>query len=161
MDIEASGFGRDSYPIEIGFVLPDGSAWCTLVRPEPQWQHWDPRAEAVHRISRDVAVRHGRNVTEVAGTLNERLRNCVVYCDGWAHDYPWLARLFDAAGLRQTFRLEHLNRLLDEDDTLRFGDMKQIVARETGPKKRHRASADALLLQTAWRRMQQPPGLAH
>ena len=24
LDIEASGFGRDSFPVEVGFVLPDG-----------------------------------------------------------------------------------------------------------------------------------------
>src|SRR3990167_8850773 len=35
LDIEASGFGRDGYPIEIGFVLSDGEAWRTLVRPSP------------------------------------------------------------------------------------------------------------------------------
>jgi hypothetical protein len=35
IDVEASGFGRGSYPIEVGFVLPDGEAVCTLVRPRP------------------------------------------------------------------------------------------------------------------------------
>ena len=45
LDIEASGFGRDSYPIEIGYVLPDGGSYCTLVRPEANWTHWDPEAQ--------------------------------------------------------------------------------------------------------------------
>jgi hypothetical protein len=33
LDIEASGFGRHSYPIEIGYARDDGHAWCSLVRP--------------------------------------------------------------------------------------------------------------------------------
>jgi hypothetical protein len=36
MDIEASGLDADSYPIEIGYVLPDGQAHCTLIRPAPR-----------------------------------------------------------------------------------------------------------------------------
>ena len=55
LDIEASGFGRDSYPIEIGYVLPDGSGYCTLVHPEAAWTHWDPQAQRLHGITR-VAV---------------------------------------------------------------------------------------------------------
>ena len=31
LDIEASGFGRGSYPIEIGFVLPDGNG-ASMIR---------------------------------------------------------------------------------------------------------------------------------
>jgi hypothetical protein len=98
LDIEASGFGRDSYPIEIGFVLPDGDAWCTLVRPEPDWTHWDPAAEALHGISRSLALRHGRPAVDVARELNRRLGGLTVYSDGWAHDYAWLALLFEAGG---------------------------------------------------------------
>ncbi|MFO1249856.1 MAG: hypothetical protein U1E77_01625 [Inhella sp.] len=35
IDIEASGFGRGSYPIEVGFVDRDGQLFCTLVQPRP------------------------------------------------------------------------------------------------------------------------------
>ena len=45
LDIEASGFGRGSYPIEIGYCLPNGDTFCTLIKPEPEWQHWDAEAE--------------------------------------------------------------------------------------------------------------------
>ena len=31
LDIEASGFGPGSYPIEIGFVTGAGKAWCSLI----------------------------------------------------------------------------------------------------------------------------------
>ena len=56
LDMEASGFGRDSYPIEVGYVLPDGRTRCTLIRPAPHWVHWDPAAEQLHHIPR-AAVR--------------------------------------------------------------------------------------------------------
>ena len=52
IDLEASGFGRGSYPIEVGLCLGDSSSHCFLVRPEEDWQHWDPEAEKVHGISR-------------------------------------------------------------------------------------------------------------
>src|ERR1700712_1256895 len=87
LDIEASGFGRDSYPVEVGFVLPDGQTYCTLIKPAAGWTHWDPAAEKVHRIPLQTVVTHGRDVLEVATQLNHRLRGLTIYCDGWAHDY--------------------------------------------------------------------------
>lgn len=33
IDAEASGFGRDSYPIEVGVALGDASRHCYLVSP--------------------------------------------------------------------------------------------------------------------------------
>lgn len=150
LDIEASGFGAHSYPIEVGFVLPDGGSWCSLIRPAPEWLHWDPDAAAMHGLTRDMLERHGRGVHEVAAALNERLRGRVVYCDGWGHDYPWLAKLFDAAGLQPAFRLEHLQRLLDDADAPRFAQIKHGLATEQG-RLRHRASTDARVLQNAWR----------
>ncbi|WP_428419337.1 hypothetical protein [Methylibium sp.] len=152
LDIEASGFGRGSYPIEVGFVLPDGRAWCSLIRPEPDWRHWDPQAQALHHIPRELALRHGRSAAEVAGSLNQRLHGSVAYCDGWAHDYPWLARLYDAAELTPSFRLEHLLSLLDEDQARRFDALKRQVIAESGVQ-RHRASTDARMLQLALRRL--------
>ncbi len=35
IDVEASGFGAGSYPIEVGVAFPDGRSWCCLIRPEP------------------------------------------------------------------------------------------------------------------------------
>lgn len=73
LDIEASGFGASSDPIEVGHVLADGRSRCTLIRPREGWTHWDPRAEALHGISRETLLRHGRPVAEVARTLNADL----------------------------------------------------------------------------------------
>ena len=146
IDIEASGFGRGSYPIEIGFVLPDGSAWCTLVQPDTDWTHWDEQAERMHGISRTLLARHGRSAREVAAELNERLAGRAVYCDNWAHDYAWLARLFDSASARPNFKLRHLRELLSEAAAERFDDMRELVESHL-QLRRHRASSDARVLQ--------------
>ena len=146
LDIEASGFGRGSYPIEIGFVLPDGSAFCTLVIPDASWTHWDGAAERVHGISRSLLQRHGRSVHEVAGELNHRLAGRTVYCDNWAHDFAWLARLFDSADCSPTFKLRHLRELMSEYAVEHFDDARESVERHL-QLRRHRASSDARVLQ--------------
>lgn len=152
LDIEASGFGRDSYPIEVGFVLPDGSSFCTLIRPAEGWTHWDPAAEQMHHIDREALVRHGREVTEVAQMLNDRLRGRTVFSDGWAHDYPWLSALYEAAGLQPNFKLDSLRSLLNEQQALDWHPTLQEVSSDLKAP-RHRASADARLLQLTWQRV--------
>ncbi len=156
IDVEASGFGRDSYPIEVGFVLPNGRGICTLVRPPPQWTHWDPAAERVHGIARATALRHGRDPDVVADLLNEHLDCRTVYCDGWAHDYTWLAALFDVAGRTPRFRLEHLRALLDDRQAQALPAVRAAVAAELGLA-RHRASGDARALQLALCRLREAP----
>ena len=148
IDIEASGFGRHSYPIEIGYVLPDGRAWCTLVRPAPGWTHWDPGAQRVHGITPEMLRLHGRPLQDVAAMLNADLAGRTVYCDGWAHDYTWLNALFEEAGVTPAFRLESVVRLLDESALGRLGQAQHAARRSLGGA-RHRASVDAKALQHA------------
>ena len=148
LDIEASGFGRHSYPIEIGYALPDGRAVCMLVRPEAEWTHWDVDAERVHGITRKALQAHGRPVQDVARVLNADLRGQTVYCDGWAHDYPWLAALFEAAQTLAGFRLESVGALLDQARLERLDQARLLALQELGLR-RHRASNDARALQHA------------
>ena len=155
LDIEASGFGRGSYPIEIGFVLPDGTAYCTLIVPDDAWTHWDGAAERVHGISRALLQRHGRSATEVATELNQRLAGRAVYCDNWAHDYSWLARLFDSAGCTPQFQLHHLREIVGDGPLARFDEVREAVTR-TLQLRRHRASSDARVLQLCVARLCAP-----
>ena len=152
IDLEASGFGAGSYPIEVGYVREDGSAWCSLVLPQPDWTHWDAGAATVHRIDRPSLLRHGRSPRDVAQRLNDDLAARTVYCDGWAHDYSWLNRLFDAAGLVPAFRLEPVTRLLDAEHMARL-DALRSEAFATLDIRRHRASSDARALQWALGRL--------
>ena len=148
LDVEASGFGRGSYPIEVGFVSADGALFCGLIRPEPDWLHWDAAAEVLHGISRELLQTHGRPARWMAEQINARLRGQTVYCDGWGHDYPWLARLYDAAGLQPSFRLDDLRRLLNEQEAQRWRGVTEAV-RQRQQLTRHRASSDARVLRLA------------
>jgi hypothetical protein len=155
LDIEASGFGRDSYPVEVGFVLADGSTYCTLIRPAPEWTHWDPAAERLHHIALNTIMEHGRDVAEVAQQLNQRLRGLTLYCDGWAHDFTWLGVLFEAAGSSPSFKLDNLRALLTDQEAAHWGVVKMQVAKEMRLQ-RHRASSDAKILQSTLIRLRTP-----
>jgi len=159
IDVEASGFGRGSYPIEVGFVMPDGEAVCTLVRPPAHWTHWDGRAERLHGLSRELLEQRGRDPEEVARLLNDRLRGCTVYCDGWAHDYTWLAMLFNEAGMHPAFTLRHLHELIGEEDAPRW-DHTCAEVRSHLQLTRHRASSDARVLQLALGQLREPAAAA-
>ncbi|HMY48334.1 MAG TPA: hypothetical protein PKX01_03830 [Rhodocyclaceae bacterium] len=146
LDIEASGFGPSSYPIEVGLILPDGCTYCSLIRPLDAWTHWDASAEAIHRVARSTLVAHGRSPADVAHALNLRLHGQTIYCDAWYHDFTWLGRLFDAADLPQLFRLEDIRSLLGETDMEVWHATKTDILAELGLQ-RHRASNDARVLQ--------------
>jgi hypothetical protein len=152
LDIEASGFGPGSYPIEVGYVLGDGIAYCTLIRPAPDWTHWDPSAEAMHGIRRGLLERQGRPVSEVAHDLNVRLRGQTVYSDAWGNDLAWLGKLFDAAELIPAFRLESVRSLLTDAEAAAWHAAKDAELAQTRSN-RHRASRDADVLRRALMRV--------
>ena len=154
IDVEASGFGRGSYPIEVGLVLEDGTPHCFLVRPEADWTHWDEAAARVHKIPRTVLQQRGLPVATVAERLNEILEDRTVYSDGWSFDRTWLALLFEVAGRVQRFRLESVRALLDETASAAWHPTVEAVTTELSLE-RHRASADASIVQMALRRVHQ------
>lgn len=145
IDIEASGFGRGSYPIEIGYYLPDGQAYCTLIAPEAEWTHWDESAERVHGIRRDILLAKGKPAIEVCLELNRQLRGQFIYCDAWSYDYVWLSKLYDAVDLVPTFSLKDIRDLLSEcEKTLWHATRAAVELRLQ--LRRHRASSDARIL---------------
>lgn len=156
LDIEASGLGRESYPVEIGFVLADGqTTYCSLIRPAPDWTHWDPETERIHRITQETVLRHGRDVIEVATQLNERLNGLTLYCDGFVQDYVWLGVLFEAADMTPTFKLGNLRTLLTDQEATFWNVVKKQVTTEMRLQ-RHRASSDAKVLQRTLMRLRTP-----
>jgi hypothetical protein len=126
-----------------------------LVRPAGGWTHWDPSAERVHGITRDTLAAHGRAAHDVAAALNRDLEGLTVYCDGWAHDYAWLAALFEEAGISPHFKLESVGALLDEGCLAQLDQARREVVAEMGLS-RHRASNDARALQRALGRVAGP-----
>lgn len=151
LDIEASGFGRGSYPIEVGYVLPDGCGKCFLIKPLDDWSMWDGAAEQLHGISRAQLLARGIDIVTVAETLNRELGGMTVYSDAWGNDQSWLALLFDCAERVQGFRLQALSALLDEPQQQLWIETRDAVERELALG-RHRASSDARILQQTYLR---------
>ena len=156
IDVEASGFGAGSYPIEVGFVLPDSSACCFLIKPIDDWTHWDSSAQNVHNIKREVLFSHGQPIKEAAELLNQHLADSMVYSDGWGNDRSWLGLLFECAGIPQRFRLESLRAILSEQQVNQWHSTKDTVQAELGLE-RHRASGDARILQQTYLRTLESP----
>lgn len=152
IDVEASGLGGRSYPIEVGLVTAGGATYCALLKPPPQWTYWENSAEAVHHITRTILEEHGKPLEEVARAVNSLLAGQVVYSDAWGNDYAWLGKLFDAADLPMRFRLESVRALLDDEQASRWATAREAVAAELALE-RHRASGDARVLQLTYQRV--------
>jgi hypothetical protein len=151
IDVEASGFGARSYPIEVGVALGDADSFCTLILPAPHWTHWDVGAEKVHRIARDILVTYGKPLKTVAQELNKLLIDKIVYSDGWVVDRPWLTTLFHAAGEDMKFQVSPLEIILSEAQMAIWHDTRDKVIGEM-QRLRHRASFDAWLIQETYKR---------
>jgi hypothetical protein len=144
--LEASGFGAEGYPIEVGVVFASGKRFCRLIKPHADWLHWDKEAETLHGISRSLLNRKGIDIQQVCSELNQLLADQTAYSDGWVVDYPWLIKLFDSACMNMSFKLSSLEMILNEAQMGVWHETKNslfAVANES----RHRASNDAALIQ--------------
>ena len=151
IDIEASGFGGASYPIEVGLVMEDGKKFCSLILPAPEWTHWDEEAEKVHNIERSILEVYGKEPKEVATLLNELLDRKTVYTDGWVVDKPWITTLFYEAGINMSFEVSSLEMILSESQMENWHKTKDQVIKDLDLS-RHRASYDALIIQETYKR---------
>ena len=149
IDVEASKFGQGGFPIEIGFVRSDGFSYCCLIKPQPNWTHWDLKAEQVHGISRQILQEKGKSAQEVAHSLNEYLSGCQVYSDAWGQDFAWLSNLFEEAGTMMDFKIEPLESILSDAQKLVWHQTRKRVEQMLGLR-RHRASADARVIQMTY-----------
>ena len=146
IDIEASGFGSRSYPIEIGVVKPTGERYCALIEPQPEWDHWSESAQAVHGISRQLIETRGRKPRDICLELNQFLGEITAYSDAWTHDSPWLNRLFFAARVNPSFHLSPIEMIATEAQLLLWDQTKKRLEKNLDIT-RHRASGDAYLIQ--------------
>lgn len=151
IDVEASGFGGASYPIEVGVALNNGEKFCTLILPAPDWTYWDKDAEKVHRVARDILETYGKPIEEVADRLNELLEGMTVYSDGWVVDKPWLTTLFHVARKPMKFSVSPLEMILSEAQMEIWHDTKDKVVSELHLA-RHRASYDAWIIQQTYKK---------
>lgn len=148
LDIEASGFGATSYPIEVGVAMDNDTRFCRLIRPQSDWLHWSEEAQGLHGISRSMLLEKGAPVQQVCIELNQLLSGRTAYSDGWVVDSPWLSRLYESAGMRMAFELSQLDLILNEQQMDNWHETKSRILSQTKAK-RHRASHDAaIILQT-------------
>ena len=153
IDVEASGFGQDSYPIEIGVILTSGKRYCSLIFPAAEWTHWDVKAAGVHGITRPFLEKNGRPATEVARALNRLVGSHTVYTDAWSVDVRWITLLFYTAGIYQEFKVSALENILSENQMNIWHDTKSRVQAGMGLR-RHRASSDAYVIQETYAQTQ-------
>ncbi|MFT7228799.1 MAG: hypothetical protein ACI8PW_001389 [Methylophilaceae bacterium] len=92
--------------------------------------------------------------------LNETFHNQVVYTDGWLQDFIWLNCLFEMAESTPHFKLEDLHTVLTPYQQSAWHKTKQSILNELQIH-RHRASADAQVLQMTWLKTIQGETLAY
>ena len=146
IDLEASGFGRGSYPIEVGFALENRDVHSFLIKPEADWTHWSPEAEEIHGISREQLEQEGLNIRDIAITLNVLLSGQTLYSDAWSFDSSWIGRLYDSAEVIQRFRIDTINKLLKPHQVEHWHPTKEAVIKELNIQQ-HRAANDVRVLQ--------------
>jgi hypothetical protein len=150
IDVEASGFDPQSYPIEIGVALDNGDKFCTLIQPQDDWTHWDDGAEQVHQVTREMLMSNGSPVQDVTAQLNDLLAGMTLYSDGWVVDKPWLIKLFHAAATPMLFSVSPIELILNEEQLSIWHPTKEQIADEVNLM-RHRASNDAWIIQETYR----------
>ncbi|MFH2093603.1 MAG: hypothetical protein ABIJ31_14690 [Pseudomonadota bacterium] len=149
IDVEASGFGQHSYPIEIGLALAENERYCSLIHPSDTWTYWDDNAQKIHNITRKILLKNGKPVCEVAQELNATLGRATVYSDCWGVDKPWVTKLFYQAGIVQSFHISPLEMILSEQQMAIWHVTKDRIIK-TYDLKRHRASTDAYVIQETY-----------
>lgn len=151
VDVEASGLGPQSWPIEVGWGFAGGEPRSMLIRPADNWSMtaWEKAAESLHKISPTRLLGEGHSPIETALVLNAALADATVYSDAPDYDSFWLFRLYDAAGVKPNYRLHDLADLLIPVWTGKPEDLVAAASR-TAPHI-HRAADDVRHLQEMYR----------
>ncbi len=149
MDIESSGFGPESYPIEVGVALSNGQRYSRLIKPMPEWTYWSTEAEKTHGIEHLMLDQQGVSVSIVAEELNQLLKGKKIYSDCWVVDKPWLEKLFIASRIKPQFSLSPIEAILPDEQMVLWKLSNDMIVRELNVR-RHRASTDALIIQQTY-----------
>lgn len=150
IDLEASGLGSKSWPVEVGWAFAEGAPASMLIRPHASWTDdaWDPAAQALHGLDRAALDADGEDARAVCLALNAAFAGADVYSDAPDWDGFWLFRLFSAGGVKQDFVLRDYGALLRPIAGAREPELYERASR-LAPR-RHRAADDARHLQTLY-----------
>ena len=164
LDFEASSLANRSYPIEVAWVFQSGRSESHFIAPAPNWTDWDDRAEAIHRITREMLAAEGERHDQVARRMIEALTGHDLFASAPSWDGKWLSALLRAAEIpRHTLRLRDTDAALRETAAEILGphirgprldtEVHNLVARagagENGPPA-HRALPDAVAEYEKW-----------
>lgn len=126
--------------------MHNGERYCRLIKPQPEWQHWDENAEALHGIQRQLLLEKGTSADQVAQELNCLLAGNTVYSDGWVVDSPWLIKLHHDTQIAMQYRISSLEMILTEAQMQIWHHTRSDLQDESSLP-RHRASTDASIIQ--------------
>jgi len=141
IDLEASGLGPESYPIEVAWVNAEsGDQDSFLIDPGTVqgWEFWDDFAEEMHGIDRAQLAAEGVSAAAACRRLNQALAGTTPVCDAYDFDFFWLSRLFESQGVAMAFRLRGAQSLLTPEQLSRYEQLSSAQSRS------HRALDDAL-----------------
>jgi hypothetical protein len=139
IDIEASGFGPLSYPIEVAWKCGlTGESDQFLINPTTgyNWTQWDLSAAGVHGITMGQLLAEGVTVHEACKRLNQMLSGKVVTSDALDFDFFWMRRLFDAAMMKPAFKMQGIDTVLEGGQLIQY----RLIA--SAQVRKHRAMDD-------------------
>ncbi len=138
LDLEASGLGPGSYPIEVAWKGMSEGCDNFLIDPGSvsEWTFWDDFAEEMHGLCRVELSQKGITAVEACDRLNAALQGQDVISDAWEFDSFWLRRLFEATERTMQFRLIGLSEVLSPEELIQYRFVCKAQLR------RHRAMAD-------------------
>ena len=139
MDLEASGLGAESYPIEVAWKCPaTGLSDNFFINPDSisHWRYWDEFAEELHGLDRERLVKEGISAEVACQRLNEALKGKTLISDALEFDSFWMRRLFNAVGVSSEFTMAGLDAILSAERLIQY----RFIARSQF--RRHRAMQD-------------------
>lgn len=150
IDVEASGFGAGSYPIEIAFAKSATEVESHLVAPPDNWHHWSDAAERLHGITREQLLTEGLPPKAITQWLNRSLMSQTLYSDAWHYDFSWIHCLFNEVDVLPEFKIASIEEILTEEQSKLWAICKADVAASMQliP---HRAANDVKILMATYR----------
>lgn len=148
IDFEASGLGKNSYPIEVGWGDGLHPATSFMLNPKAMdgWTDWDPRSMEFHHIPREKLIKEGEDPKRIAGIMVKELAGKTLYSDEPRYDNMWKDRLLKDSGydpgLIKIKNLKYfLNKMIKATcPKMKFTDLLEEFSAKT--KIPHRAGQD-------------------
>lgn len=159
VDLEASGLGPASYPIEVAWSNPAGEIEEHLIDPPEEWLtdlEWDPNAERIHGIPLRKLTTEGEPIEQVCEAFVRATARQPLYSDAPSHDGRWLRQMLEFGGFG--------NHMLDVRDAIELFqpkisgahlrmDAAKLQARVDLGLRHHRAGDDVRALLEAYKRV--------